>query len=187
MAQVKTQTWEERRKIGERGEEEFRALLGGIGFIITQTGQEKFMPTAVHDDLRRVHDDLTIRALRFQPDFMAYRDDFPAAFFETVVNTRPDTPNFAIEKAKYDELMSRRERGQRCAIAVKEVIGTWAVAWVQDIKINKDMSANADRWRANGSKTPYLLVAKVSFLELNLFVNVNTTGMAPTMTQGKMF
>ena len=38
MAQVKTQTWEERRKIGERGEEEFRALLGGIGFIITPSG-----------------------------------------------------------------------------------------------------------------------------------------------------
>ncbi len=181
---MNTDTWDKRLTIGERAQAEFDALLKTLGFKIVATGQEKFVPGAIHDDLRRVHDDLTVRAIRFQPDFMAYRDDFPAAYFETVSSTRGDTPYFAVEKAKYDELMSRQGRGQRCALVVKEVTGTWVVAWVQNIVVAVDMSRR--RHEANGSKTPYLLVRKSSFTSLSQFIATNTTGTAPTMTQARM-
>ena len=184
MEEMNTETFDKRIKIGERGQAELEALLRSMDFTITPTGQEKFIPGVIHDDVRHIHDDPTVRALRFQPDFMAYREDFPVSYWESKVNTVGSTPNFALEKACYEELMSRHQRGQRCIVAFKEVTGTWAVAWVQDIVVAVDMSAR--RHEANGSKTPYLLVRKSSFLELKLFITVNTTGTEPTTYQARM-
>ena len=176
---MKTGTFSQRIALGTQGQRELENELRSRGFIITPTGQEKFIPDAIHDDLRHIHDDPTVRAIRFQPDFMAYRDNFPVSYWEAKVNTRDDTPNFAIEKSCYEELMARHANHQRCVIAFRKVDGLWVANWVEEIKVVKDMTSR--RQQANGSHTPFLLVAKESFPLLDLFIATHTTGMVRTI------
>lgn len=176
---MNTETFGQRIALGTAGQQELEKELKARGFTITPTGQEKFIPGAIHNDLRHIHDDPTVRAIRFQPDFMAYRADFPVSYWEAKVNTRDDTPNFAIEKSCFEELMARHKNGQRCVIAFRKKDSLWVANWVEDVKVVVDMTSR--RQKANGSHTPFLLVAKENFPLLDLFIATNTTGTARTI------
>lgn len=157
-------TFEKRLNIGNSGAEELRRILEGEGLTVSTTGQEVWLNPEVREGIRHNHTDLTVRAVRYKPDLLAFRRDFPLTYFEAKVNTTPNTPNFAIEKACYDENLSLTEKGERCVIAFREVNKTWYANFVEQLVIAKDMSQQ--RHRARGSTTPFLLIAKRSTMPL---------------------
>jgi hypothetical protein len=166
-----THTFGERLAIAQRGQEALRQVLAMEGFTVAATGQELWLARAVHNDLRFDHSDLMARAIRYAPDFLAYRPGFPLAYWEAKVNSRQSfaTGNFAIERACYDEQMARVRKGERVAVAwMEEIDGSWRANWVQCLPILRDLSAQ--RHAAEGSHTPFLLIDKQQALPLAEFL-----------------
>jgi hypothetical protein len=162
-------TFENRLNIGNSGAEELRHILESESFTVSTTGQEVWLNQEVRNSIRHNHTDLTVRAVRYKPDLLAFRRDFPLTYFEAKVNTTSDTPNFAIEKACYDENLSLAQKGERCVIAFREVNKTWYANFVQQLIVARDMSQQ--RHRARGSTTPFLLITKRSTMPLLDFLN----------------
>ncbi len=100
-------TFADRIHLGEAAQKELAARLRGEGFAVLETGQENWITAQVHAALRFEHEDLMARAVRYFPDLLAWRVNFPLAYWEAKANATPDTPNFAIEKACYDEGLAR--------------------------------------------------------------------------------
>lgn len=162
------QTRANRMTTGAAGQAELKYILEQLGFYMVDTGQESWLPEPMHDVMRQVHDDLTVRAIRYQPDLFGWGPRFPYAFWDAKVNTTPDTPNFTIEEACYNEQYSRYRAGQRVVIAFKDTDGKWRAQWVQQLHV---VANNATRrHEAQGSMTPYLLVAKMSTVPLRAFI-----------------
>lgn len=161
-------TFNKRLGIGQKGAEELKRILESAGFIISTTGQEVWLTPEVREAIRHNHTDVTVRAVRYKPDLLAYRHDWSLTYFEAKVNTTPRTPNFSIEKACYDENMSLTQKGERCVIAFREVNGIWYANFVQHLVIARDMSQ--ERHWARGSMTPYLLITKKSTVPLSAFL-----------------
>jgi hypothetical protein len=164
-------TFDGRLSVGRAGQAELQAVLERRGFEVFVTGQEHLLSPAVHAALRYEHADPMARAVRFAPDLLAYRADFPLAYWEAKVNTTPGTPNFAIEKACYEEQLARVEKGERVVIAFLDVDRLWRANWVGRLGISRDMSAR--RHAARGSQTPYVLVWKASTLPLAEFMQAS--------------
>lgn len=59
---------------------------------------------AVHAEARFDHIDPMVRSVRYMPDFLAYRHDFPLAYGEAKVNSRRSfvAGNFSVERACYE-------------------------------------------------------------------------------------
>lgn len=168
---------------GADGQAELKSLLEmRYGFTVVPTGQEFWLPAAAHDVLRRVHDDVTVRAVRYVPDLLAWGQGFPFSFWDAKVNQTPGTSNFSIESACYDEGMARWSIGQRVVLAFRDVDrspalpaasrqttgNAWYAQAVQHLVVVAD---NSDRrHEAAGSHTPYLLVRKDSTVRLSAFV-----------------
>jgi len=162
-------TFEQRLSIGNQGAGELRTILESEGFIVSTTGQEAWLTPQMRERLRHDYTDLTVRAVRHKPDLLAYRpDDFPLTYFEAKVNTTAGTPNFSIEKACFDELVSLAQKGERCVVAFREVNRTWHANYVEKLVVTRDMSNQ--RRQARGSMTPYLLIAKQSTEPLRSFL-----------------
>lgn len=157
-----------RLDIGKKGADELRGILESVGFTISTTGQEVWLTPEVREAIRHNHTDITVRAVRYKPDLLAFRHDWSLTYFEAKVNTTPNTPNFSIEKACYDENMSLTQKGERCVIAFREVNGKWYANFVQLLVIARDMSQQ--RHWARGSMTPYLLITKKSTVPLSAFL-----------------
>ena len=87
----------------------------------------------------------------------------------------PNTPNFSIEKACYDEALARQAKGERVVLAFKDVDEAWYANWIENIPIGRDMSAH--RHLSKGSHTPYYLIRKSSTLPLMDFL---LSGIVPT-------
>jgi hypothetical protein len=156
-----TRTFEDRMKLARQGQEALRQVLAMQGFAVVETGQELWLTRTVHDGLRFDHTDRMARAVRFTPDFLAFRPGFPLAYWEAKVNSGQSfhTGNFAIERACHEEQMARVLKGERVVIAwMEEADGTWRANWVQRLPILRDLSAQ--RHAAEGSHTPFLLIEK---------------------------
>ena len=109
-----------------------------------------------------------IRAIRYTPDLVAIAANFPWSYWESKVNVTPNTPNFTIEKACYDEQMARHAKGERIVVAFKDVGGAWSVNWIERLNVLRDMSEQ--RQEARGSRTPYLLIRKTCAISFSEFV-----------------
>jgi len=158
----------DRALAGHSGQAELSFMLTRNGFDVMQTGQENWMPGSVHDALRFEHDDLMVRAVRYTPDLLAYRADFPLAWWEAKVNVTPGTMNFTLEKACYDELMARHEKGERVVVAFRDTDSKWRANWVEKLCVERDMSGQ--RLVARGSHTPYLLIPKAATVGISDFL-----------------
>lgn len=170
----KVTSWPGRRDRGEKALNELRIKLEEMGFGTAPTGQEKFIPNKVHADIRKVHGDPTVRALRFQPDLMAYRNDFKPTHFECMSNDEPDYSCYPLEREKYLENINRAMNKQRCALVYKqEWCNKFVACWVTDVRIDHDKTSDTDRWKAKGSKTPYYLIRRSTFVDLEKFVEDN--------------
>lgn len=153
-------TFDSRVSAGSAGMIEFMHLLHARGFSVFAVGQETWLPDKLHEEIRFEHADLMARAIRYFPDLAAYRREplFPWSYWEVKVNTTPGTPNFTIEKACYEEMMARHAKGERVAVAFKDVDREWYANWIDLLDVERDMSDR--RQEARGSRTPYLLVRK---------------------------
>jgi len=171
---MQAQTRDGRLTAGLAGQAELKKILESLGFTVIETGQESWLPTLVHEVLRRNHTDPMVRAVRYQPDLLAYSPRFPLAWWDAKVNTRPGTPNFSLEEACYTEQIARTRKGERVAIAFKDTDGRWSAQWVDLLRVNADRSG--DRHDAKGSQTPYYLVAKDSTEPLGGFVAFRSRG-----------
>jgi hypothetical protein len=158
-----------RLNIGKQASDELRSILESEGFIVSTSGQETWMKPELQECIRHDHSDLTVRAVRYAPDFLAYKTGlFKLSYFEVKRNTTPNTPNFTIEKACYDELISLVDKGEQCVVAFREVNGKWYANYIKELVISKDMSSI--RHMARGSMTPYLLIKKISTIPLINFL-----------------
>ena len=170
---------------GQNGETLLKAYLEAMGFQVMETGQQTWLHKQVHTVLRHEHSDPMVRAVRYLPDLLAYHPDFPLSYWEVKTNTTPNTPNFAVETACYQEALARNEKGERVIFAFLEVDRTWYANYVQGLQIRCNMGAK--RKQANGSMTPYLLLTKSSTLPLEHFLhqefrrNSGNTGISPTI------
>jgi len=173
MAEVTVGSFDGRLSFGASAQDELRRLLDDRRFIITETGQEKYIPGRIHSDLRKIHNDPTVRAIRFQPDFMAYRTDFPTCYWESKACTTDKYITLVIEQSCYDELFQRHKNGQRCIVAFRYFSGKWVASWVQEILIVEKVSEDNRRHMARGSMTPYYRISRRSFLSLDLFISWN--------------
>lgn len=162
------QTRSARMAVGGEGQAELKQLLTNFGFVVVDTGQENWLPAWAHEGLRKVHDDVTVRAVRYQPDLLAWSPRFPFSFWDAKVNATPGTPNFTIEQACYQEQLDRARIGQRVVIAFRDTDGKWSANSVSRLQVVDDHSAR--RHEAAGSQTPYLLIAKRSTVPLHAFV-----------------
>lgn len=161
----------QRRQVGESAQAELQTLLTLRGFTVFATGQEQMLSKFVHEAVRFEHDDLMVRAVRYAPDLLVWRHDWPLAWWEVKANTTPDTPNFAVEKACLEELLARVQKGERCVLAFRDTDGLWSAQWAQSLNVGRDMSAA--RHEAKGSHTPYVLIPKASALGLTKFIGTN--------------
>jgi len=164
------QTRTARMAAGGDGQAELKQLLEGFGFQVVDTGQETWLPAWAHQALRQVHDDVTVRAVRYQPDLLAWSPRFPYAFWDAKVNATPGTPNFTIEHACYQEQVARWNAGQRVVIAFRDTDGKWSANSIGRLQVVDDHSAR--RHQAAGSQTPYLLINKRSAVPLHAFVAI---------------
>jgi hypothetical protein len=153
---------------GEAGQAELKEMLESFGFTVVETGQERWLPTNVHERLRLDHSDRMVRAVRYMPDLLAWSPRFRLAYWDAKVNTHPGTANFTIETACYDEQTVRMAKGERVALAFKDMDGRWRAQWATRLRIVADHSAR--RREAQGSHTPYLLIAKDSTETITAFV-----------------
>ncbi len=161
-------SFDTRAAAGHSGQAELSFILTRHGFDVMETGQENWLLASVHDALRFEHNDLMTRAVRYMPDLLAYRADFPLAWWEAKVNVTPNTTNFTLEKACYDELMARRAKGERAVVAFKDTDNRWRANWVEKLCVERDMSGQ--RLVARGSHTPYLLIPKATTVGLSDFL-----------------
>jgi len=161
-------TFQGRTEIGKRGEAELRFILEQRGYITIPFGQENYLNNPAHEQLRHIHDDPTIRAIRFAPDFIAIKGG-KSAYWDSKVNTVPGTPNFTIEKADYQELMARYSKGERCNVGFRDTDGTWHANSIENLSVAGDLSAI--RHLAHGSMTPFLLIRKSSTLPLHEYLD----------------
>lgn len=164
------QTRAARMTAGADGQAELKVLLQGFGFLVVDTGQETWLPTWAHQALRQVHDDATVRTVRYQPDLFAWSPRFPYAWWDSKINATPGTPNFSIEKACYQEQVARWNADQRIVIAFRDTDGKWSANSVGRLQVVDDHSAR--RHDAAGSQTPYLLISKRSTVPLHAFVAI---------------
>lgn len=157
-----------RMAVGEDGQEELAHILESFGFVVVPTGQENWLPAELHAQLRHVHTDPTVRAVRYTPDLLAWSPRFPVAWWDAKVNATPGTRNFSLEQACYDEQLARASIGQRVVLAFRDTDGDWYAQSVRRLVV-----AHAhvdDRHDARGSKTPYVLVTKASCMRLRAFI-----------------
>lgn len=147
-----------RIRLGADGQAELAERLHAEGFQVFETGQENWLSRVVHAALRFEHADQMVRAVRYFPDLLAWRADWPLAYWEAKTNATPGTPNFSIEKACYEEMMARHAKGERVVVAFRDTDGMWRANWIERLEIRRDMTA--DRQVARGSHTPYLLLPK---------------------------
>jgi len=159
-----------RARWGADGLVELAERLRVEGFQVLETGQENWLPQDVHAALRFEHDDRMARAVRYFPDLLAWRADWPLAYWEAKTNATPNTPNFSIERACYDEMMARHAKGERVVIAFRDTDGMWRANWVERLEISRDMTA--ERHAARGSHTPYLLLPKSCVRPLEMFLRL---------------
>lgn len=164
------QTHAARMAAGGDGQAELKQLLLNYGFLVVDTGQESWLPNWAHQALRQVHDDATVRSVRYQPDLLAWSPRFPFSFWDAKVNATPGTPNFTIEQACYQEQLARMTIGQRIVIAFRDTDGKWSANSVGRLQVVDDHSAR--RHDAAGSQTPYLLISKRSTVPLHAFVAI---------------
>lgn len=160
----------ERIQLGADVQAELAERLRVAGFQIFETGQEYWLSQTAHVMLRFEHNDLMARAVRHMPDLLAWRADWPLAYWEAKANATPDTPNFTIEKASHDELVARQEKGERVVVAFRDVDESWHANWVQHLTVRQDKSA--ERHAARGSRTPYLLLPKSCTRPLDIFLSL---------------
>jgi hypothetical protein len=154
---------------GAAGQAELKALLAiNFGFTVVETGQETWLPTALHERLRDDHTDLMVRAVRYMPDLLAWSPRFRLAWWDAKVNTVPHTPNFTLELACYQEQLARCQKGERVAIAFRDTDGRWYAQWAQRLRVTEDWRDK--RHQAAGSHTPFVLIAKSSCESLMAFV-----------------
>lgn len=166
-------TFDKRKNIGTRVASELRAILERCGYIVVPFGQENYLSNPAHEQLRYIHNDPTVRAIRFAPDFVAIMRG-QSSYWESKANTTSGTPNFTIEKSCYEELMARHEKGERCNVAFKDTDGTWSANRVDKLFVAGDLSLY--RHQACGSRTPFLLIRKNSTLPLLEYLNTQKVG-----------
>jgi hypothetical protein len=157
-----------RMTTGAAGQAELKYLLEQAGLMVADCGQENWLPSEMHAVLRQDHDDMTARSVRYHPDLFAFGARFPFAYWDAKVNTVPDTPNFTIEQACYEEQLARTRAGQRVVIAFRDTDGKWRAQWAPRLHVVASHAAR--RHEAQGSMTPYLLVAKLSTVALRTFL-----------------
>ena len=159
-------------KPAKESEDILKAMLHRNGFIVFMSGQENWMPKDIHKKIAYEYNDDMIRAIRYMPDFLAFHDRFPFAWWEVKRNTTPGTANFTLEKACHTEGMARHAKGERVIIVYHDTNDKFTAAWIQDLVVKIDKSNI--RQKAKGSRTPYLLILKSSTVDLEVFLNRNT-------------
>lgn len=160
-------TFEKRKEIGKKAAAELRSILERYGYIIAPFGQENYLNNPAHEQLRHIHNDPTVRAIRFAPDFIAIKYN-QSSYWDSKCNTTSGTRFFSLEKSDYEELMARHVKGERCVLAFRDTDGTWSANYVENLRVTFD--ASDIRYMARGSKTPYLLISKRSAQPLLSFL-----------------
>lgn len=163
-----------RVSVGSAGQAELKALLESHGFTVLDTGQESWLPESWHERLRTDHTDPMIRAVRYQPDLLAFSPRWRLAWWDSKINTVPGTGNFTLETWCYDEQMARMKKGERVVFAWRDTDRRWYAQWATRLVIHEDHSAR--RHAAKGSMTPYLLVEKDSTVPIVGFIAMANGG-----------
>lgn len=158
-----------RVKVGSAGQRELKTMLETkYGFTCIETGQENWLPPEVHASVRFDNSDLMVRSVRYMPDLLCFSSRFRPCWIDAKINTVAGTPNFTLELACYQEQLARMSKGERVALAFKDTDGRWYANWATKLRINEDRRDR--RHEAQGSMTPYLLIAKSSCDSLMAFV-----------------
>lgn len=160
-----------RLKAIHSGEDELRLILEAYGFIVKPTGQETWLPFGIHRHIRQENSDTMSRAVRYMPDFLAFHPLLGIKFFaywDAKINQNTYSETFTIEKASYDELLARVQKGERVVVAFKDIDGQWYANWAESLEIQTDLSNPV--CEVDDSRQIYLLVAKSSTRHINDFL-----------------
>ena len=164
---MSTATFIQRIDYGRQAEQEFISYLMSKNTSYFKTGQEWWMPRWIHDKLRHVLNDDSIRLLRHFPDFSVFIN---GKYFLVQVKAAPTSRNYptvTIERDSFDCSKKLCSLGLPVLLVWLIEDGTLLAQWTD--RINPEMP-NTPREETNGSHTPQYNIRKKELRPISEFV-----------------
>lgn len=136
-------------------------------FLICPTGQEVWLTSELHEQVRHIYNDKTINLVRYFPNLIVYRADL-GCFFIQAKSTSPkyyEGQNFSIELASLATDVSLHDAGIRVMLVFENEPSDFYGNWANLIKPNINFRKETTQFM-QGSRTPMALVTKTSIPKL---------------------